>query len=836
MSYRPKIVLLGMMTRTPVAGVVWQTVHYLIGFQRLGFDPYYVEAHARTPAMLMTDEADDSGALGAAFVDGVMRRFGLAGRWAYQALHDDERLYGMSESELRRLYSSAELIVNLHGGTEPRPEHYGTGRLVYLETDPVQLQIELHDEHQYALDFLEPHVAFFTFGENYGRPGCGLPVSDRFTFHPTRQPVVTDFWLGSGNDSGLYTTIGNWRQLGRDVTFDGERYGWSKDEEFRKFLALPSLTGSAFELALSRYTPQDRELLESRGWRVRPALDFSSDLDAYRGYIRGSRAEFTVAKDQNVRLRTGWFSDRGATYLAAGRPVVTQDTGFGDVLPTGRGPVPLLRRSTTRPPRSRRSRRTTRERGKAAFELAREHFDASVVLGQLLDTVGMTVPGRHGSAAAVPATARARAAVAAADNPPRPTVDAVLARPIPETGGDRLGRRRHDCRRSSSRPRTGSFSRDSASRASCSTPSDVDIELIVVDNGSRDGTREYLAALAERDSRIRMLRNEENRGFAPAVNQGLARRPATCWSYSTTTRSSRPARCRGWYAHVDRSEIGLVGATTNRCGNEAEVDAAYRTYGQMIQVAERRAAEHRGVTFDIEVATLFCAAMRRDTHEHVGLARRALRNGPFRGRRLLERGSGLRAPGRLRRRRIRPPLRRGGVRGTRRDGRYGDLFRANKARFEEKWGIPWQSHLQRPNAWYRDLIDRIRDVVERELPPDATVLVVSNGDDELLKLGAERPRLALPAEPGRHVRRPPPGRFDRGDRAPGGASRQGRRVPPATRAVAMVAGALPRVYGDAERGPAWDAHAACALFDLRGNRTSSGVGAARPGRTSGGNR
>ena len=71
-------------------------------------------------------------------------------------------------------------------------------------------------------------------------------------------------------------------------------------------------------------------------------------------------------------------------------------------------------------------------------------------------------------------------------------------------------------------------------------------------------------------------------------------------------------------------------------------------------------------------------------------------------------------------------------------GRYGELFRANKARFEEKWGVTWQPHLRRPNAWYRDLVERIREVVDRELPPDATVLVVSNGDDELLQLGADR--------------------------------------------------------------------------------------------------
>ena len=78
-------------------------------------------------------------------------------------------------------------------------------------------------------------------------------------------------------------------------------------------------------------------MLESHGWHVVHALDFSVGVDSYRDYIGSSLGEFTVAKDQNVRLRSGWFSDRSATYLAAGRPVVTQDTGFGNVLPTGDG-------------------------------------------------------------------------------------------------------------------------------------------------------------------------------------------------------------------------------------------------------------------------------------------------------------------------------------------------------------------------------------------------------------------------------------------------------------------------------------------------------------------
>src|ERR671916_3111487 len=164
-----KIVVLGMMSRSPVAGVVWQTVHYLLGFQRLGYDVYYVEAHALTPLMLMQRADDDGSAKAAAFIAGVMRRFDLGDRWAFHALHADGRYYGMSEGQLKQLYRSAALLINLHGATQPLPEHSATGRLVYLETDPVLPQIELYHNVQGTVDFLELHCAFFTFGENYGR-------------------------------------------------------------------------------------------------------------------------------------------------------------------------------------------------------------------------------------------------------------------------------------------------------------------------------------------------------------------------------------------------------------------------------------------------------------------------------------------------------------------------------------------------------------------------------------------------------------------------------------------------------------------------------------------
>src|SRR5207249_10392965 len=114
---RKKVVLLGMMTKTPVAGVVWQTLHYLVGLERLGYEAYYVEAHARTPSMFLESEEEDGSDKASAFIAKIMHRFDLDGRWAFHALHSDGRCYGMSEGELKGLYASADLLINLHGGT-----------------------------------------------------------------------------------------------------------------------------------------------------------------------------------------------------------------------------------------------------------------------------------------------------------------------------------------------------------------------------------------------------------------------------------------------------------------------------------------------------------------------------------------------------------------------------------------------------------------------------------------------------------------------------------------------------------------------------------------------
>jgi hypothetical protein len=391
---RPLIVLLGMMTRMPVGGVIWQTVQYLIGLQRLGFDVTYVEDHGIYPSMFATPDDPDGAEHAAAFVARTMERFDLGSSWSYHPWHGAERTYGLSAADVTARFGRAAAVINLHGGTMPQPEHNSGAAFIYLETDPVAPQIELHNKVKETEEFLDAHTAYFTYGENIGAPDCKVPSPERrYQFHPTRQPIVMEFWKNAATAAReRFTTIANWRQPERQMTFNGEVYHWSKHHEFLKFIDLPQRSAGEFELALSSYGAEDQRMLEQKGWHVSRALDFSLDPDLYRQYIASSRGEWTVAKDQNVRLRSGWFSDRAASYLAAGRPVVTQETGFSNVLPTGAGLFGFSTMDETLAAIEAINSDYPRH-SRAAQEIAREHFSYDAVLRPLLNLAGVTIPG-----------------------------------------------------------------------------------------------------------------------------------------------------------------------------------------------------------------------------------------------------------------------------------------------------------------------------------------------------------------------------------------------------------------------------------------------------------
>jgi hypothetical protein len=331
------VVVLGLTSYTPYAGVAWQTAHYLEGLSRLGYRVYYLEDHGYWPYDPYLEQHTDDCRGTVRYISELMARLGMEDRWAYRDVASDWRVFGMSEQRLNELLGAADVLVNLTGSTVLRDVHMEVPVRMYLETDPVLAQIELAKGDAVTLERMRAHTHHATYGENFGAPDCGVPATG-FEYIPTRPPVILDWWTPREPDpSAPYTTIGSWEQSFKDVEWEGERYTWSKHEQFLKVLELPASVSRRLELSLATRDRATIAMLEDHGWSVRDAAKTSRDLDDYRDYVRGSWGEFTVAKDQNVRLRSGWFSDRSACYLAAGRPVVTQETGFSNVLPTGEG-------------------------------------------------------------------------------------------------------------------------------------------------------------------------------------------------------------------------------------------------------------------------------------------------------------------------------------------------------------------------------------------------------------------------------------------------------------------------------------------------------------------
>lgn len=729
----PRIVVLGMMSRMPVAGVVWQTIHYLEGFRRLGAEVFYVEAHGCTPRCFMMTEDDDGFAKAAAFIEGIMRRFDFGDRWCYHPLYEDGRFFGMSDTKLRELYASADLIINLHGGTEPLPEHTSGGRLIYLETDPVELQIELHENRAQTLKFLEPHAAFFSFGENFGSADCKLPQSPLFDFKATRQPVVTDFWKDAARgDAPLFTTIGNWKQVHRQVHYQGETYYWSKHFEFLKFIDLPAHTAQKFELALSSYDAEDEAFLAAKNWRVRSGLAISENIDDYRNFIGESRGEYTVAKDQNVRFRTGWFSDRSATYLAAGRPVITQETGFSNVLPTGRG----LFGFSTMDELLRAIDRINSDYAKscrAARDIANEFFSHEVVLGKMLDDLGVATRGPRVAAAQFPMSTVIAPLARRPLKLPEATVRTVSGKPVPA-----IPQPREDAARASIVVVTFNnltFTRLCLESLLAHTG---DCEVIVADNASTDGTPEYLRDIAAKNPRVRAIFNDRNLGFAAANNRALATATGDVFILLNNDTIVAPGWLPRLLAHLDDPKIGGVGPITNRIGNEAEVDVECDTYGDFLRVAAEYAQSHDARSFEIRTLTMFCFAMRRAVFEKIGVLDEGFAIGLLEdddysmrmhhaGLKLLcaedvfvyhfsQASFGELVP----------------------NGRYGALLEQNKMRFKQKWGVPWQPYARRRAESHENLLAHVRECVRAHVPSGANVLVVAKGDDALLQLGDRR--------------------------------------------------------------------------------------------------
>lgn len=377
-------VVSGILFYYPLAGVTYQFLHYLIGLRRAGFDVVYVEDSSRWVYDPGLNDMTPDAVANIARVVPVLERHGFGDSWAYRDGDTDSACHGRTGAEIDRLYRDADLFLNVTGAQEMGERQMQVPVRAYIESDPFMFQVDVANGVRSTIDLLAAHTHHFTFGERIGASDCTIPPTP-FDWHPTRQPVAMELWASATGPGRAYRTITTWANKGKDRTWAGETYHWTKDREFRRYLDLPSRRQVQLELAVS--DSEARALLPAHGWRQSEARAVSADPDLYRRFIVDSRAEFTVARDQYVRPRTGWFSDRSACFLAAGRPVITQETGFSDVLPTGEGlfafrtiddVVAAIDAIESDPARH----------GAAAREIAAEHFAADRVLSDIIRELG----------------------------------------------------------------------------------------------------------------------------------------------------------------------------------------------------------------------------------------------------------------------------------------------------------------------------------------------------------------------------------------------------------------------------------------------------------------
>ena len=382
---------MGFMGSMPIAGVIWQHVHYVVGLQRLGHDVYYIEDSARLPYNPETFEVTNEFDYAAKVLNRLAGEFDFKNRWAFCARYLKRNpTAGLPLKKIRQLYRDADAILNICGTQEFNDDLLKSDRIIYVESDPGVEQIKIDKGVRSTVDYLSRHHALFTFGENVGTKKFPVPPHG-LKWHATRQPIVTHLWKTNQapKPAAVFTSIANWSTSGlKDITWRGRKYLWSKSREFLRFVAAPRRSGETFELATNIQDRKTREKFESNGWRFTSPLQMSVDYWLYRDYIQQSKGEFTVAKDQYVQLNTGWFSDRSACYLAAGRPVIMQETGFTKNYGADAGLLAFRSLGEIAEAVKIINADYSKHSG-AARQIAREIFEAEKVVKSLLDRAGI---------------------------------------------------------------------------------------------------------------------------------------------------------------------------------------------------------------------------------------------------------------------------------------------------------------------------------------------------------------------------------------------------------------------------------------------------------------
>lgn len=375
-----RIIVTGLIAQYPLGGVSWDYVQYVLGIAKLGHDVYYIEDTGQWPYNPSEGGVAKGCEYNVRYLDKVMSKFNLGNKWAYR-FPWQSKWFGLSDKERKEAIRSADILINVSGSLAQPEDYRQIPVMVYIDSDPVFTQIKLKRGQNDFAKIVDLHDVHFSFGEALSND---LKTTGQ-DWLPTRQPIVLSEWCPTVIRREVFTTVMNWTSY-KPIEYQGRLYG-QKDIEFKRFVDLPQhLPKTYLEIAVhtgkTRRTP--RELLKTRGWHVVHPDDVCPDIDSYRHYIQSSKAEWSVAKNGYVVGNSGWFSCRSACYLAAGRPVVVQNTGFQDILPCGEG---ILSFSNVQEAVDavQKVQSQYNKHANAAQGIAEEYFDSAKVISKLLE-------------------------------------------------------------------------------------------------------------------------------------------------------------------------------------------------------------------------------------------------------------------------------------------------------------------------------------------------------------------------------------------------------------------------------------------------------------------
>jgi hypothetical protein len=384
MTKKLTIVVGGYIVAYPLGGMTWHHLNYLLGLQEMGHEVWFLEDSGSYsyPYNPRTRECSTDSAYGRNYLLETFEQYGLPARYCYYSEFED-RHYGLTGEELDDLLGRADLLLCVSGVTPLRAGRKRPRRCAVIDTDPVFTQLRMMRDGAF-LDYYRQFDAVCTFGRLIGTADCSLPTHG-FNWIPTNQPIALRHWPVTASSSRAFTTIGKWEHTtDRNLEFAGRQYHSSKGVEWMKMLELPGKVSWEMTMGMLSMPTATAATFSIHGWKLVDPEEATASCGSYGDFIRASAGEFTVAKEIYAGLPSGWFSDRSSAYLASGRPVVTQASGFDRWLPTGEGLFSFEDVDQAAGTLNRiASDYETHSRG--ARNIAEKYFDSSRVLGSLLE-------------------------------------------------------------------------------------------------------------------------------------------------------------------------------------------------------------------------------------------------------------------------------------------------------------------------------------------------------------------------------------------------------------------------------------------------------------------